>query len=393
MVSFFTPPDRRFFVAANNFLCYFIITMKYQIITFGCQMNESDSERLGQYLDSRGWSQARDVSEADLVFFNACSVRQSAVDRLYAKVKKIKSADKKARIILIGCILQKDKNKFTNLGVKIRRIEQLPINPASSHPELVSGSTKRATQILKRVQNDSAYYVPIMRGCNNWCSYCAVPLTKGRERCRPAREIINEIKTLVAARHQEIALLGQNVNSYFGSQGTNNPQLINSLTREPNNHITQIDFADLLKIINKIPGNFKIRFLTNHPKDMSDKLIRTIAQCDKVIKEIHLPFQSGDDSILKAMNRHYTKQHYLDLVKKIKLIIPGVKITTDIIVGFPNETETQFQETVDVVKKVGFFKAYISKYSPRQGTIASRLADNIPMAEKKRREQILRQII
>ena len=343
---------------------------KYFIITYGCQMNESDSLRLGQYLDSRGWGQARDVSETDLIFFNACSVRQSAVDRLYAKIKKTQSKNKKACVILIGCILSKDKEKFLKLGVKIRHIEQLPLRHSSTNA-----------------------YVPIMRGCNNWCSYCAVPITKGRERCRPAHNIINEIKKLVAAGHQKITLLGQNVNSYFGSWIADNSQLVNSLTRKPDNHSTQIDFADLLETINNIPGNFKIRFLTNHPKDMSDKLIRTIAQCDKVIKEIHLPFQSGDNAILKAMNRHYTKQYYLDLVKKIKLIIPDVKITTDIIVGFPNETEKQFQETIDIVKKVGFFKAYISKYSPRQGTVANRMADNIPMAEKKRREQILRQLI
>ena len=352
---------------------------KYFIITYGCQMNKSDSERLGQYLDSHDWNHARDVGGANLIFFNACAVRQSAVDRLYAKIKKIRSKNKKAQTVLIGCVLPKDKEKFLKLGVKIRRIKQLPIIAQDS-----SASTKSL-----RPQNDTKIaYVPIMRGCNNWCSYCAVPITKGRERCRPAQDIITEIKKLVAAGHQEITLLGQNVNSYRYKIKNQISKIKNT-----NQNLKVIDFPNLIRKINSLPGSFKVRFLTNHPKDMSDKLIQTIAKCDKVVKEIHLPFQSGDDDILKDMNRHYTKQYYLDLVKKIKLIIPNVKITTDIIVGFPGETEIQFQETVNVVKKVGFFKAYISKYSPRPGTVANRLADNIPVTEKKRRERILRQLI
>jgi len=211
-------------------------------------------------------------------------------------------------------------------------------------------------------------FIPIMTGCNNFCTYCVVPYTRGREISRPEREIVLEIKKLIENKYREIWLIGQNVNSYP-------------------------DFPGLLKKINNLPGDFTLHFMTSHPKDMSDELINIIKKCDKVSREIHLPVQSGDNKILRAMNRHYTIEDYKKLIKKILKQIPEAKISTDIIVGFPGETKTQFNNTVKLFKEIKFCKAYISKYSPRPGTAAAKLKDNVPQEEKKRRWQILNKLI
>jgi tRNA-2-methylthio-N6-dimethylallyladenosine synthase len=215
-------------------------------------------------------------------------------------------------------------------------------------------------------------FVPIMTGCNNFCSYCAVPFTRGREKSRPAKKIINEVRVLVKNGYKEITLIGQNVNSYKDKK---------------------INFTKLLKTINALSGEFRLSFLTSHPKDMSDKLIATMAECEKLKKELHLPIQSGDNTILRKMNRHYTVAHYKKLIKKIRKQIPGIKISTDIIVGFPGETKKQFQNTVKLAKTINFDKAYIAKYSPRPGTAAARLKDDIPAAEKTRRWRMLDTLI
>jgi tRNA-2-methylthio-N6-dimethylallyladenosine synthase len=282
-------------------------------------------------------------------------------------------------------------------------------------PELNSG------QALKQVQDDNfingyfninpqhqskiTAYVPIMTGCNNFCAYCVVPYTRGREKSRSANEIINEITNLIENGYKEIILLGQNVNSYKRKLeiGSLSPTLIedwkltkslasNNLTIERFNNRT-IDFPTLLKLINNIPGNFWVRFLTSHPKDMTEELIKTVTGCEKVTPYIHLALQSGDDEILEKMNRKYTAKHFLDLVKIIRKYIPDAAISTDIIVGFPGETEKQFQNTVEVMKKVKFDMAYINKYSPRQGTAAAKLGDNVSWQEKKQREKILTEIL
>ncbi|OGZ36760.1 MAG: hypothetical protein A3J64_03485 [Candidatus Portnoybacteria bacterium RIFCSPHIGHO2_12_FULL_38_9] len=344
--------------------------MKYYIITYGCQMNKSDSERIAAKLEKQGHQPTQKLAEADLIVLNACSVRQSAIDRLYAKINQLKNTkykiqDTKYKIILTGCLLKKDKIKLKN------RVNELwPFCDFSIKP---------------KYQSSSLAYVPIMTGCNNFCSYCAVPYTRGREHSRPAKKIIKEVKDLVKKGYQEIILLGQNVNSYsdFGAAPM---ELLHW-------SCSKINFPDLLKLLNNIPGNFHLKFLTSHPKDMSDELIKTIAQSKKIAKEIHLPIQSGDNQILKKMNRGYTTAHYRNLIKKIRRKIPGVKISTDIIVGFPTETEKQFQNTVKLFKWAKFNQAYIARYSPRPGTAAAKLKDNVPPEEKKIRWRVLKNIL
>jgi len=344
--------------------------MKYHIITYGCQMNESDSERLAAKLDKQKKQPAKNIKQADLVVINICSVRQSAIDRVYSKIKQIRNLGSRTpkkgvrlpKIILTGCILEKDKKQFKN------QVDQIwPITDFA---------------IKAKCKSKKQAFVPIMNGCNNFCSYCAVPYTRGREKSRPAKEIVNEVKDLIKNGYKEITLLGQNVNSF--SSWECHSQLIGSAT--PNYLIT---FPKLLKLINDLPGKFKINFLTSHPKDMSDELIKVIVQGEKISKKIHLPIQSGDNQILKKMNRDYTVEHYKKLVKKIRRAMPQAEISTDIIVGFPGETKKQFQNTIKLVKQIKFQDAFIAAYSPRPGTVAAKLKDNVASDEKKRRKRIL----
>ncbi len=331
--------------------------MKYWITTYGCQMNQSDSERIVRILERNGYTSAPKIIGADLIILNICSVRQKPIDKAKNKVFLIRRENPKAKIIATGCILEQDKKWLEKQGVEIKKYK----NIAKTSPE--NG------------------LVPITRGCNNFCSYCVVPFTRGREKHRSEQTIIKEVKCLLKKGVKKITLLGQNVNSYQWK------------IKNQKSKIKIIDFADLLKEINNLNGDFRISFLTNHPRDMSDKLIETIAKCDKVVKYVHLPLQSGDNFILKKMNRKYTSQGYLKLINKIKKAIPNVEITTDVIVGFPGETKKQFQNTVVLFKKIKFNNAYISKYSPRQGTSAFNMKDNVSLQEKKQREQILRNII
>jgi len=302
--------------------------MNYHIITYGCQMNKSDSERIAAQLEEKGYQPAQKIKQADLVVINVCSVRQSAVNRVYSKVKQIRSQSvppaggrpRKTKLILTGCLLEKDKNKLKDQVDEIWPIVDLENKP--------------------KCQSSRHAFVPIMTGCNNFCSYCVVPYARGSEYSRAAQEIIEEIKDLIKNGYQEITLLGQNVNSYI------------SKARPCN-----LNFPKLLKLINEIPNDFQIKFLTSHPKDMSDELIEVIAQGEKISKEIHLPVQSGDDEVLKKMNRQYRVEDYKNLIKKIRQKIPQAKISTDIIVGFPGETKKQFQKTVRLVKEIGFSQA------------------------------------
>jgi tRNA-2-methylthio-N6-dimethylallyladenosine synthase len=324
--------------------------MKYCIITYGCQMNESDSEKIASILEGRGYGKVSDESKADLIVFNMCSVRQSAVDRAFAKINKY---FKNKKIVVAGCILSRDKNKLRN---KVAEFWQ----PADYF------------QCSPICQGENQALVPIMTGCNNFCTYCVVPYTRGREASRKADEIIKEIKSLIKREFKEILLLGQNVNSYKDGN---------------------INFPKLLKRIDDLSGNFRLSFITSHPKDMSDKLIETMARSKKLIRDIHLPVQSGDNQILKKMNRHYTVARYKNLIRKIRQKIPGIKISTDIIVGFPGESKKQFQNTVELAKSVKFDRAYVARYSPRAGTVAARLKDDVPAQEKKRRWKIFEDLI
>ncbi|MBU2564178.1 MiaB/RimO family radical SAM methylthiotransferase [Patescibacteria group bacterium] len=327
--------------------------MKYFVKTFGCQMNESDSERISSFLEDQGYINAKNINNADLIIVNACSVRQTAIDRILGLNPIFKKL--KAKKILTGCVLKQDKSKFEKYFDEILSIQEL--------------LGQEYFKIRPKYLFKESAFVPIMTGCNNYCSYCAVPYVRGKEISRKPKEIIKEIKELIKKNYKQITLLGQNVNSY------------------------KYGFSKLLKELNNLQGNFKIHFLTNHPKDMSDELINTIAESKKIAKEIHLPLQSGDDNILKKMNRKYTKKQYLDLIKKIKKAIRNVKISTDVIVGFPGETKKQFENTVKVFKKVNYDTAYINKYSTRQGTESSKLKDNVSWNEKKQRWKILNNLI
>lgn len=290
---------------------------------------------------------------------NMCSVRQSAVDRvlgLNQKFSQLKNKNCKLKTVLTGCILKKDKAKFRGMFDEIGGVE-------TWSPE-ETGSLSPLSQ-----------FVRISNGCNNFCTYCVVPHTRGPLVCRSHKDILNEVKKTVKAGIEEIWLLGQNVNDY----------------QSPSSHL--INFAKLLKILNEIAGDFEIRFSSPNPADFSNELIDTMAKCQKVAKYLNLPVQSGDDKILKRMNRRYTVKEYKNLVKKIREEIPNINLSTDVIVGFPGETKKQFENTLKLFKEIRFNIAYISKYSPRPGTAAFLLKDNVPFKEKKRREKILMEVL
>jgi len=373
--------------------------MNYYIITYGCQMNKSDSERIAAVLEKINLRPSKTEDEADLIIINMCSVRQKSVDKVFRKIENLRQKNKKAKIYLTGCVLEKDKKIFKKITDGIFKIDELQNLPKILKQTVDNKpQTTHYLKIVPKYSNKDFAYVPIMTGCNNFCAYCVVPYTRGREISRAPEDIIKEIKCLLKKGYKTIWLLGQNVNSYKFSnnyQIKSNTSRINSRKiRGDSNKIREIiTFPKLLQKIEKIPGNFEIGFLTSHPKDFSDELIETIASSKKIKKYIHLPVQAGSDKILKKMNRGYTKKDYLKLVEKIKKKIPDVELSTDIIVGFPGETKKDFNETVDVVKKVGFKKAYIACYSPRPGTKAEKLKDNIPQKEKERREKALREII
>ena len=332
---------------------------KYHIITYGCQMNKSDSERIATVLESKGYQPASKINEADLIVVNMCSVRQSAVDRvcgLIPKFKKLREKNPELKTILTGCILKEDRQKFTKGFDQILKFEDL-------------------LKYQPKFQSKSVAFIPISNGCNNFCAYCVVPFARGSLVCRDHEEILKETKNAIKQGFKEIWLLGQNVNDY----------------QSPTDSL--INFAKLLKMIDGIEGDFKLFFTSPHPKDFSEELIDTLAECEKFGKYLNLPVQSGDNEILKRMNRSYTVKEYKKLVKKIRKKIPDIKLSTDVIVGFPGETEKQFQNTVKLFKEIKFNWAYIAKYSPRSGTAAFRLEDVIPLVEKKRREKILREIL
>lgn len=348
--------------------------MKYRIITYGCQMNKSDSERIATALENSDYQPALNMNEADLILVNACSVRQSAIDRIWGQVKKIKelkTKNPKLKTVLIGCVLKKDRKKFSEKFDSILSIEDLP-----KLPNILNSKYKiQIDQYLKIqpiYQSSFSAFVPIMTGCNNFCTFCVVPHTRGREISRPAKEIICEVQNLIKRGYKEIWLLGQNVNSY---------------------KFKGVDFPKLLKMVNDIGGDFWIRFTSSHPKDFSAELINIMAGCEKVTEYLNLPVQSGDDEILKKMNRPYTMKIYKNIIRKIREKIPHIALSTDVIVGFPGEKEKQFENTVKLFKEIKYDMAYISQYSPRSGTKAANFKDDIPHLEKERRWKILTNIL
>ncbi len=343
---------------------------QYYIWTIGCQMNKAESERLGSYLERLGYQATASAEEADLILLNSCVVRQSAENRVLNKLHSLKSLRRSRSnltLAVTGCLVD---SQLGRLRQNFPYVDYF-FRPGEFPPWL---EKNRMDSVLP--QNPSpCTFVPIIQGCNNFCSYCIVPYRRGREKSRPIAEIADEVKELVHRGAKEVTLLGQNVDSY----GHDLPD--------------RTDLADLLSELNTIEGLVRIRFLTNHPKDMSPRLIEAVATLDKVCEQLSLPVQSGNNDILKAMRRGYTVEHYRQLITEIRSRIPEVALSTDVIVGFPSESDQQFQQTVDLLSELRFDIVHVAVYSPRSGTIASReFEDNVPPAEKRERLNKIEQL-
>ena len=359
--------------------------LKYAILTMGCQLNENDSEKISGMIEKMGYTKTDNPKEADLNVFNTCCVRENAEDKLFGKLGELKKIkENQGTIIAIGgCMMQekhitdkiKESYPFVDILYVTHTLHKFPedlykvLEQKKKQEDIIDIEGKIYEGLpIKRDSNLKAS-VTIMNGCNNFCSYCIVPYVRGRERSREPRKIIEEVQELAQQGYKEITLLGQNVNSYL------------RVEREKNIPFEQYQgvnsFATLLQAINKIEGIERIRFVSPHPKDFTDDVIDAIATCDKVCKLVHLPLQSGSTQVLKVMNRKYTKEQYLELVKKMKERIPNLRLSTDIIVGFPGETEEDFADTLDVVKQVNYEQVYMFIYSRRVGTPGDRMENQI----------------
>src|SRR3989338_1356337 len=398
--------------------------MKYYIKTFGCQMNHSDSERIAAVLEKNNFRPASDINASDLVVFNTCGVRQMAEDRVYGQIYNLKrkTQNEKRKIIVTGCLANrkdvqrrlKDKVdlfcEIKEFPKKIRKlIEFSPFvkggfkgdfyknsedkNPSLTLPFAKGENSHDYLNLIPKYTNTFSAYVPIMTGCDNFCAYCVVPYARGRETSRPAEEIIKEANNLAKKGFKHIILLGQNVNSY------KSPSPLQGEGARRADEGKTINFSALLQKINSIPGHFWISFVSNHPKDVTDEMIETVTKCKKVCESFHLPIQAGNDEIIKRMNRKYTAKRYLSIVKKIKAAYkkykPGVPyaITSDIKIGFPGESKKQFLDSAKIMEKVKFDMVYFGQFSPRPGTAAWQMKDNISKAEKVRREKYLNDIL
>jgi len=364
---------------------------KIYIETYGCQMNVADSEVVASIMQMDGFEPTENILEADTLFINTCSVRDNAEQKVISRLEYFQSLKKKKKKLVIGvlgCMAERVQDEL----IQKHRVD-LVVGPDSylDLPHLIGSVEKGEKAINVRLSTTETYkeviplklsgikisgFVSIMRGCNNFCSYCIVPYTRGRERSREVESILNEIKILKEQGYKEVTLLGQNVNSYSwkGSDGQN-----------------AVDFSRLLELVAQEAPEMRIRFTTSHPKDMSDATLKVIAKYPNICKHIHLPAQSGSTKILKAMNRKYTREDYLERIDAIRRILPDAAISTDLFCGFSSETEENHQETLSLMREVGFDSAFMFKYSERPGThAASHLQDNVPEPEKIRRlEEII----
>ena len=375
--------------------------LKYSILTMGCQLNENDSEKLCGMLEKMGYTRTEDVQEADINLFNTCCVRENAEDKLFGKLGELKRIkEKKGTIIAIGgCMMQekhitdkiKESYPFVDIIFGTHTLYKFPEDLFRAMEEKrkiedvldIDGEIHEGLPIKRN--SDIKASVTIMNGCNNFCTYCIVPYVRGRERSRSPRAIIEEVRELAKKGYKEITLLGQNVNSYLRVEKEKNIEFeeyegVNS-------------FATLLHALNKVDGIERIRFVSPHPKDFTDDVIDAIATCEKVCKLVHLPLQSGNTKVLKEMNRKYTKEQYLELVKKMKKTIPNLTLSTDIIVGFPGESDEEFEDTLDVVRKVKFEQVYMFIYSRRVGTPGDRMPNQIPEDVKHKRFNKLKELV
>ncbi len=361
---------------------------KYFIITYGCQMNIHESEKIAGILTSLGYTESNSESNADIIVFNTCCIRENAEDRADGNIgalKKIKKANKNLIIAVGGCMTQQDgypeklHKKFPFIDIifgthNLEDFERLLKKKLSQKKCVIEVWDKEKAIKEGTPKTRTSFpnaWINIMYGCNNFCSYCIVPYVRGRERSRKILDIVNECYELLDQGYREITLLGQNVNSYGKDLG-------------------DVDFADLITEISKIDKKFRLRFMTNHPKDLSEKLVVALSKSDKVCRSIHLPIQAGSNRILHLMNRKYTREDYFSKVQLLKKYIPDVAITTDIMVGFPTETEEDFLDTMDVVKKVNFSGAFTFIYSRRNGTPAAKMDEQID--EKISKDRIMRLI-
>ena len=358
--------------------------MKYCIVTYGCQMNVHESEKIAAILEKIGYNEFTEKrDEADIIIFNTCAIREGAEDRVFGNVgalKKLKKQRKDLIIVVCGCMTQKEetaklfyqKFPFVDIIIGTFNLPQLEhyISAVKTGRQLDLKTEGDIDEVnpYKRTSGENAW-VNIMYGCNNFCTYCIVPYVRGREKSRKKENILNEIRAIVAEnKYKKITLLGQNVNSY-------------GQDLEPKE-----SFSNLLKEICQIEGDFKIWFMTSHPKDLTDDVIDVIASEDKIIKDIHLPAQSGNNRILGLMNRKYTREKYLDIINKIRTKIPNCRITSDFIVGFPTETEEEFEDTMSLVDTIKYDSIFAFMYSPRIGTVASKMEGQVD--EKIKNERV-----
>ena len=375
--------------------------LKYFIMIMGCQLNENDSEKISGMLEEMNYKKTDNIKEADIVVFNTCCVRENAEEKLFGKVGEVKKQkEEKGTLIAIGeCMMQekhivekiKQSYPYVDILFGTHTFQNIPEDLYKSLEENrkirdiidIDGNIVEGLPI-RRNDNVKAS-VTIMNGCNNFCTFCIVPYVRGRERSREPRDIIEEVRNLAKQGYKEITLLGQNVNSYLR---------VERERKIPFEEYEGVNsFATLLRAVNKIEGIEKIRFVSPHPKDFTDDVIEAIRDCDKVAKMIHLPLQAGSTRILKKMNRVHTKEQFIDLANKIKDAIPGVAFSTDIIVGFPGETEEDFEDTLDVVRKVRFDQVFMFIYSRRVGTVADKMEDQIPEEIKHKRFDRLKELV
>ena len=380
---------------------------KYIVLTMGCQLNENDSEKISGMLKEAGFIKTQNQSEADVIVFNTCCVRENAEERLFGKLGEVKKQKKeKGTIIAIGGCMMQEKNMLEKIRESYNFVDILfGPHTLEKFPEDLYNALKEKRKIEDIIDIDGYIYeglpidredkikasVTIMNGCNNFCTYCIVPYVRGRERSRNPQDIINEIECLAKAGYKEITLLGQNVNSYLVSKKINQENIKYEVFINGKKTIVN-SFATLLKAVNKIDGIERIRFISPHPKDFTDDVIEAIRDCDKVCKLIHLPLQSGSTKVLKRMNRSYTKEQYMNLVENIKNKIPNAVFSTDVIVGFPGETDLDFEDTLDVINKVKFEQIFMFIYSKRVGTPADRMEDQVDDKIKSERFERLKEI-
>jgi len=357
--------------------------LKYHIITYGCQMNIHDSEKIAGALYELGYNNTDDVKDADIIVFNTCCIRENAENHAYGNIGALKNLKKLKKDLIIavgGCMTQQNgaaeklKNKFPFVDIifgthNLFNFKQLVKNKLETGKSIIEVYEKEGciteNEFKKRTSYPNAW-VTITYGCNNFCTYCIVPYVRGRERSRNINDVVNEVKQLVAEGYKEITLLGQNVNSYGSDMNY------------------KINFSMLLKEISAIDGKFRLRFMTNHPKDLSEDMVKVMSESDKICKSVHLPVQAGSNRILKLMNRKYTREDYMYKVELLRKYIPNCQITTDIMVGFPSETEEDFLDTMDLVKKCNFSGAFTFVYSKRSGTKAAEMEQIDELTKKER---------